>query len=49
MLGHIAALGFHFVQMSIQRSGDKRGDRTAIGRLQVVAVLEQFFFIWEVF
>ena len=32
-IGHIAALGFHFVQMCIQRHGDKCGCCTAIGRL----------------
>ena len=32
-VGHIAALGFHFVQMCIQRHGDKCGCCTAIGRL----------------
>ena len=32
-IGHIAALGFHFVQMCIQRHGDKSGCCTAIGRL----------------
>ena len=32
-IGHIAALGFHFVQLCIQRHGDKCGCCTAIGRL----------------
>ena len=32
-VGHIAALGFHLVQMRIQRGGDKRGRRTTIRRL----------------
>ena len=32
-IGHIAALGFHFMQMCIQHGGDKSGCCTAIGRL----------------
>ena len=32
-VGHIAALGFHLVQMRIQRGGDKRRRRASIGHL----------------
>ena len=32
-IGHIAALGFHFVQMRIQRGGDKRRRRASMGHL----------------
>ena len=32
-VGHIAAFGFHFVQMRVQRSSNKRGRCTSIGRL----------------
>ena len=32
-VGHIAALGFHLVQMCVQCGGDKRGCCTAVGCL----------------